>query len=102
MLEELGFKVLTASNGSEGVALFHRYSQELSMVLLDMLMPVMDGATAFPLMLEADPSVPIILMSGYSKQEATSVFTGKGLAGFIKKPYDLKQLTYKIRVVLDS
>jgi PAS domain S-box-containing protein len=102
MLEALGFKVMTAKDGQEGVELFHRHSQELSAVLLDMLMPIMDGATAFPLMLEADCSVPIILMSGYSEQEATGQFIGKDLAGFIKKPYDLRQLTAKMREVLES
>ena len=102
MLEELGFNVITAKDGREGVALFHRYSQELSIVLLDMLMPVMDGATALPLMVEVDRSIPIILMSGYSEQEATEPFSGKGPAEFIKKPYDQRQLISKIRGVLDS
>jgi len=87
MLKQIGYEVITAENGLLGVDLFKARHSEIRAVLLDMTMPVMDGKEAFREMRRIQPDVKVILSSGYNEQDATSRFAGKGLAGFIQKPY---------------
>ncbi len=101
MLEHIGFEVLSAAGGEAGLRIFRERSDELRLVLLDMVMPGLSGEQVFREMRRIDPSIPVLLSSGYNEQEATSVFTGKGLAGFIQKPYGLQSLTDKVRSALE-
>ena len=87
MLEKLGFEVLLARDGVEGVAQFERHHEELACVLLDLTMPHMDGEEAFRRMRHIDDSVPVILSSGYNEQDVVHRFAGKGLTAFIQKPF---------------
>jgi len=87
ILEDMGYQILTAVNGLEGVALYRQHQPDISVVLLDMTMPKMDGESCFRELRKINPDVKVILCSGYSKLDATSHFNGKGLAGFIQKPY---------------
>lgn len=100
MLESSGYAVLTASDGVEGIETFRAHSAEIVAVLLDMTMPRKGGAEVLPELLRTKPGVPVLLMSGYSEQEATSRFAGEGLAGFIQKPYRLDDLIKKLREIL--
>jgi PAS domain S-box-containing protein len=86
-LEQAGFTVLVASDGREGVRVFGERAPEITLVLLDMTMPHMNGEEAFREMRRVRPDIRIILSSGYNEQDATNHFAGKGLAGFIQKPY---------------
>ena len=86
MLEECGFDVRVAVNGLEAVELFGRHAQDIAVILLDLMMPVMDGRKACQKLLDIRPGVPIILSSGYTEQDAASRFSGQGPAGFIQKP----------------
>jgi len=87
MLESFGFRTLTAQDGEVGVEVFREHQGEVSAVLLDMTMPKMDGEQCFRELRAIDPHVIVILSSGYNQQDATNRFAGKGLAGFIQKPY---------------
>ena len=87
MLERCGFTVVLAENGKEGVELFQVLAEKVAAVLLDMTMPVMDGEEAFSRLRAIRPDIRVILSSGYNEVEAVRRFTGKGLAGFIQKPY---------------
>ena len=98
-LQDEGFSVITAVNGQEGIEQFRKHHQELVGVLLDMTMPIVDGDEALREMLKIDPSVPIILSSGYSEQEAVSRVHGTNFAGFIQKPYLPTALILKIKEV---
>jgi len=69
------------------VAQYERHHEEIDAVLLDMSMPRMGGEEAFRRMRAVDPDVRVVLTSGYNEQHATSRLVGKGLAGFIQKPY---------------
>ncbi len=95
MLEDAGFTVLTAEDGAAGVEMFRQRHDEIRAVLLDMTMPRMGGEEAFRHMRQIDPDVKVVLSSGYNEQDATSHFAGKGLAGFIQKPYSPKALQAK-------
>jgi CheY-like chemotaxis protein len=96
MLKELGFTVITANDGREGVAVFKQHP-EIAFVILDLTMPHMDGEQCFRELRQLRPDVRVILSSGYNEQEVTQRFVGKGLAGFVQKPYKLSMLKEAIR-----
>jgi PAS domain S-box-containing protein len=102
MLERSGFTAITASDGREGVEVFRQRHGELTAVILDMTMPHMNGEEAFGEMRRLDASVPVILASGYNRQDATNRFSGKGLAGFLQKPFRLKELREKMAEALGN
>ena len=100
MLDRMGFSVLTAPDGHEALEMFRKHANEIVCVLLDLTMPHMDGVDAFRAMRRLHPGVTVILCSGYNEQDATQRFAGKGLAGFIQKPYDMAVLREKLKKVL--
>ena len=100
MLEELGFTVATANDGREAVAIYRQQSARIRFVLMDLTMPHMDGEQAFREMRRIDSAVKVIMSSGYNEQEVAQKFAGKGLGGFLKKPYQLSVLQEAIRKVL--
>ncbi|MBN1478536.1 response regulator [Candidatus Sumerlaeota bacterium] len=102
VLEQVGFEVLLATDGREAVELFRAHADEIRVVLLDMTMPHLDGEETFDKMWDLHPDVRVILSSGYSEQEATERFHGRGLAGFLQKPYRPLGLIETIRGVLEQ
>ena len=96
----MGFSVLTAADGREAIEIFGARADEIVCVLLDLTMPHMDGEQAFGELRRIRPDIQVILCSGYNEQDATQHFVGKGLAGFIQKPYDLSALRGKLMEVL--
>lgn len=82
--------------------MFRERPMEITLVLLDMTMPRMSGEEAFREMRRIRPDVRVVLTSGYNEQEATTRFTGKGLAGFIQKPFTHASLLAKVREALES
>jgi PAS domain S-box-containing protein len=100
MLEKLGFTVLSAINGEEGVNIFQEHAEEIAFVLLDLTMPRMDGVEAFDKMRQVKPGVRIILSSGYSKEESVKRFAGIPFTDFIKKPYRFEDLMGKVRAII--
>jgi PAS domain S-box-containing protein len=91
MANLMGFHVVEASDGLEALALFKQRKGEFALVLMDLTMPHMDGREAFLAMRHLDPEVPVVLTSGYNEQEAVKDFLGRGLAGFLAKPYQWSQ-----------
>ncbi len=86
----------------EGVALFEARRGEIDAVLLDMSMPRMGGEEAFRRMRALDPGVRVVLTSGYNEQHATSRLVGKGLAGFVQKPYRPQELVRALKEAIAS
>jgi two-component system, cell cycle sensor histidine kinase and response regulator CckA len=91
-LQRLGFKVLMAENGQQAVDIYREHKEEIIVVVLDLTMPHMNGEEAFRELRQIDPNVRVILASGYSENDISSRFAGKGLAGYLQKPYTLTQL----------
>ena len=102
MIEDMGFKAITATDGIEGVNTYRQHLDEISAVLLDMTMPKMDGEACFHELRKINDKVAVILSSGYNEQDAISHFTNQGLAGFIQKPYRSEALEQIIRSVIDT
>jgi two-component system cell cycle sensor histidine kinase/response regulator CckA len=100
LLERAGFEVLTASDGGEAVDLYQRHHEVVRLVVLDMTMPHMDGEACFRELRRIAPEVRVIMTSGYNEQDVVERFVGKGLAGFVQKPYKAADLLPKIREAL--
>ena len=100
MLDRMGFEVLMAADGREAVEIFGDHADEIDCVLLDLTMPHMDGEQAFRELRRLRPDVTVILCSGYNEQDATQRFAGKGLAGFVQKPYNMAKLRKQLMEVL--
>ena len=101
ILGRVGFEVLTASDGLEGVQVFSEKMDEIRVVLLDMTMPKMNGEEAFAEMRRLKPDACIVLTSGFSEVESARTLFGKGLAGFIPKPYRSQELLAKLREIIE-
>ena len=100
MLATLGFSVLTAQDGLQGLEVFRDHEDEIAAVLLDMTMPNMNGEECFHELKRISPDVKVILSSGYAEDEATKRFSGLGLAGFVQKPYGTQHLRHGLRRAL--
>lgn len=100
ILEMKGFRILTAKDGRSGVEVFRARSGDITAVLLDMTMPDLSGEEVFRKIRSIRPDTKIILSSGYNEQETINRFSGKGLAGFVQKPYQPARLIEVVRAVL--
>ena len=102
MLETAGYTVKLAEDGREGLEMFEEHLEQVKLVLLDLTMPHMDGVDTFREIRRLKPDAHVLLMSGYNEQEAVQRFTGKGLAGFIQKPFQLQTLLTKVKTVIET
>jgi CheY-like chemotaxis protein len=100
ILGSYGFDVILAHDGRDGVARFSEHRPEIVAVLMDLTMPAMDGVDAFREIRNLDSEVPVLLMSGYNEQDAVMRFAGKGLAGFVQKPFTVELLRERLMSVL--
>lgn len=99
-LERCGHVVLTAENGVEAIRVFQAHKAEIVLVLMDLTMPEMDGQQALAELQKMDPSVRVVLASGYDEGSARrSIAASAGLV-FLQKPYSVKQLTEMVRSAL--
>lgn len=95
MLEEFGYAVITAHDGRDAIEKFQQ-TKDISFVLMDLTMPRMDGVQAFRELVKLDKNVKVIISSGYNPQEIAQKFAGRGICGFLKKPYQLSALQKEI------
>lgn len=86
MLKQLGFEVLTATNGQEALACFEANANRVTLVLLDLMMPVMDGPEALAVIRERS-AVPVILCSGYTAEAVPEELASDTITSFLQKPY---------------
>jgi two-component system CheB/CheR fusion protein len=100
MLESLGFRVVQAGGGAEGIAAFSSQPDVFRLVLLDMTMPRLNGEQTFERLRALRANVRVVLMSGYSEQEALQRFTAKGLTGFLRKPFGRSDLKTRLETAL--
>ncbi|MBU0729842.1 MAG: response regulator, partial [Proteobacteria bacterium] len=102
MLERIGFSVLVAKDGRDAVNVYKQFESEIDCVLTDLTMPHMDGEVAFRELRKINRNVRVILSSGYNEQDVTEKFIGKGLAGFIQKPYTLALLREAMQKIFQN
>jgi signal transduction histidine kinase/ActR/RegA family two-component response regulator len=99
-LERYGYSVIVAEDGKAGVERFRDRASDIALVILDMNMPVMSGEEALGELQKVRPDARIVLSSGYTQAEATRHFAGRGLAGFLQKPYTAAELAHEVKRVL--
>jgi CheY-like chemotaxis protein len=107
MLASLGFTVITAADGREALERYAEHRDEITLVILDLTMPHMDGEEAFRELRLMNPEVRVIISSGYAESDISSRFAGQGMVGFVHKPYSLAELAEQVRasfhpIVLDG
>ena len=102
MLREIGYKVLVAGSGKEAVDVYRKIKDDIDLVIVDMIMPHMDGGKVYDRMKEINPDVRVILSSGYSLESQAKEILKRGCNAFIQKPLNMKKLSGKIRKILDK
>jgi two-component system cell cycle sensor histidine kinase/response regulator CckA len=102
MLNALGYEVLLAKNGNEAIDIYTKKQDGIDMVILDMIMPDMEGGETYDRLKEINPDIKVLLSSGYSINEKASAILERGCSGFIQKPFDLGKLSRKIREIINT
>jgi len=102
MLERLGMAAVLSGDPREAVEILRGNPGRFRVVLLDLTMPHLGGEETFRLMRGIRADVPVVLMSGFTEEDAVSRFAGKGLAGFVQKPFGPTALSEALRRVLES
>lgn len=101
MLERIGYKVVVASSGEEGVRLYKEMKDAIDLVILDMVMPKMGGVDTFNALRSVNPNARVLLSSGYSLEKEAQEMLEKGGAGFIQKPFSIEAISKIIRKILN-
>jgi PAS domain S-box-containing protein len=101
-LQRRGYRTIEAKDGREAVEIFGKFAPETALVLLDLTMPFMNGEEVLEKFKGIAPSVPVVLSSGFNQVEAVRRFTGKGLAGFIQKPYTSSALAETVKRLISE
>lgn len=102
MLQSLGYRVVVAASGTEAVEKITIQGSSIDLVILDMIMPDMDGGTTFDRLRAIMPKMPVLLSSGYSIDGQANVLLQNGCKGFIQKPFTLSELSQKIRRIIEA
>jgi CheY-like chemotaxis protein len=98
-LERAGFRVVTADDGREALEVLSTM-KEISLVVLDLTMPVMTGEQALPLIRDRHPDLPVVLSSGFNEAEIIRRFSDAGIAGVLQKPYRSSSIVSKVTQAL--
>ncbi len=101
-LRRLGFQVLNASDGLEGLELFKSHQEQITLVLLDLTMPNLGGEETYTHIRKIDSQKPVIITSGFSEQDILQKFVGRGIAGFLQKPISPARLMSLVKQVLEE
>jgi CheY-like chemotaxis protein len=98
----LGYSVITAGSGKEALEIYAKKKDEINLVILDMIMPEMNGLETFLELKKQNPDIKVLLSTGYSIDEKAQAMLKKGCKGYILKPYSVIDFSHKIREVLGS
>jgi two-component system cell cycle sensor histidine kinase/response regulator CckA len=101
ILERLGYQVRTAVSGYEAIEIYRQEGNRIDLVILDMIMPGINGGDTFDRLKEIDSEVKVLLSSGYSINGQAKSILDRGCKGFIQKPFNVADLSKKVRQILD-
>jgi len=102
ILEKFGYTVLLAADGESALELYRENPEDISLVILDIVMPGMGGKKCLEEILKMNPQAKVVMASGYSINGRVKEVLDGGARAFIKKPYELKQMLAEVRKVLDG
>jgi CheY-like chemotaxis protein len=92
MLATLGFDAVVAADGPRALEVFRRHRDQLTLVLLDLTVPGMDGDDLLSALERERPDLPVVLSSGYDGSDQDARFASRPVAGFLQKPYRLQEM----------
>jgi CheY-like chemotaxis protein len=101
MMKRMGYKVLVAMSGEEAVNIYREKMSKIDMVIVDMVMPGIGGSETYDALKNINSNVKVLLSSGYSLMGEATKILDRGCNGFLQKPFNAKQLSQKIREILD-
>ena len=102
ILEKFGYTVLSAGDGQEALDVYEKEQWNVSLVILDILMPRMDGKECLEQLLRINPSVKVIISSGVGQEDLINEVVKIGAKGAVNKPYGMRQILGMVRKVLDE
>ncbi len=102
ILEKLGYSVLLANDGAEAIEQYTKHDGVIDLVLLDMIMPRMNGRECYEELKRINPEVRIVLCSGYLHEEVLQELLENGLNGFLSKPFRSHELSKTIHEALTA
>jgi CheY-like chemotaxis protein len=102
ILEKLNYRVVTAASGAEAIETFEQAHGRIDLVILDMIMPGIDGSRTFDEMKKVDANVKVILSSGYSRDSQANDIMRRGCDAFIQKPFRLQELSQLVESLIAS
>jgi PAS domain S-box-containing protein len=102
ILEKLGYRAITAKGGKEAIEIYRANKNKINIVILDVIMPDMGGGETYDRLKEINPDIKVLLSSGYSINGQASEIMNRGCNGFIQKPFNIEQLSRKIREILSK
>ena len=102
LLEAMGYEVITAKDGKEAVQIYESKQENIDLLILDIIMPEMNGGDVFDKMKQINPDVKVLLSSGYSVEGQAAQILARGCDGFIQKPFQMGQLSQSIRQILHA
>ena len=102
MLADEGYKVIVAPDGFEALRIYQEMGKQIGLVILDFFLPVMDGDAVFEELRALNPSIDVVLSSGFAEQNKLGAMLAQGLRGFIPKPYTREKLLSQVRSTLDA
>jgi CheY-like chemotaxis protein len=97
-----GYRVVTARDGFQALELYKRLADQVDLVILDFMMPGMDGGTIFSRMRMINPGANVVVSSGFATPEKLKGLEANGLRGFMPKPHTQKKLLLQVRATLDA
>ncbi len=101
-LAKEGYKIILAHDGIEALKIYQKAKHLIALVILDFFLPVMDGDAVFDELRAINPNINVVLSSGFAEQSKIASMLGKGLRGFMPKPYTRERLLEQVRSVLDA
>lgn len=101
-LKEIGYSVFSARNGRAAVDIYKSHGSQVDLVILDLIMPEMDGDETFHRLQAINPDVRVLLTSGYDYNHRVEALRQKGCRGFIQKPFNMNQLSQKVSRLLTT
>jgi len=102
LLDKTGYTVLTAKGGKDAIEIYKKKQNQIALVILDMIMPGMDGDETYKRLKEINPHIKVLLSSGHRMDDPTAGILKRGCDGFIQKPFNIMDLSKTIREILDK
>lgn len=102
MINDTGYYPFLANSGAKAVELYQENSDKIALVVLDMMMPDMDGEETFSRLKAIDPEVKVLIASGYSKEHQSASVLKNGAKGYLQKPFSFEEFSQRVEALLGA